>query len=157
MRRSLPWVVCVALLAGVLASGCGTTTDENASLAATKLHGSKARIKIYRTQELASSGVAASVKVDGRQIASLGVGGSTLLDVSAGSHKISIEGGMHPNAYAITLQAKPGMLYALEISPRSEAVVAGMFGLVGMMVEASVNENGGPFQVRVAEANPLNR
>lgn len=157
MRHSVPWVVCVALLAGVLVSGCGTTTDENASLAQAKLQGSKARIKIYRTQEVGASAVGARVKVDGRQIASLGVGGSTLLDVPADSHKIIVDGWNYPNAYTITLQAKAGTLYALEISPRSEAVVAGMFGIVGMMVEASVNENGGSFQVRVAEAKPLNR
>jgi hypothetical protein len=55
----------------------------------------------------------------------------------------------------MTLQAKPGMLYTLEVSPRGEAVMAGaMFGLVGMMVEAAVNENGGTFQIRVVEAKP---
>jgi len=29
----------------------------------------------------------------------------------------------------MTLVAKPGMLYMLEVSPRTEATVAGMFGL----------------------------
>jgi hypothetical protein len=33
-------------------------------------------------------------------------------------------------------------------------VAAGMFGLVGMPAEASINQNGGTFQVRVVEAKP---
>jgi hypothetical protein len=78
-----------------------------------------------------------------------------MLDIPAGSHSISVDAFGHPNAYSITLQAKAGMLYKLEVSPRSAAAVAGvMFGLVGMMVEAAVNENGGTFQIRVAEALP---
>jgi hypothetical protein len=46
------------------------------------------------------------------------------------------------------------MLYTLEVSPRGEAVTAGMFGLVGMLAEASINKNGGTIQVRVVEAIP---
>jgi hypothetical protein len=52
------------------------------------------------------------------------------------------------------LAAKPGTLYTLEVSIRSEAFVAGMFGLVGMMAEASANENGGNFQIRIVESVP---
>ncbi|HWE20506.1 MAG TPA: hypothetical protein VG758_25580 [Hyphomicrobiaceae bacterium] len=56
--------------------------------------------------------------------------------------------------HALTLAAKPGTLYTLEVSIRSEAFVAGMFGLVGMMAEASANENGGNFQIRIVESVP---
>lgn len=157
MRGSLQWAAGIILLCA-LASGCGTTTSENTSLAGTKLHGSKARIKIYRTQELLSSGVAARVQLDGRQIASLGIGGSTLVDVSAGSHTIVVDGWGYSNAYKMTLQAKPGIHYALEVSPRSEAAAAAaLFGFVGMVVEASVNQNGGPFQVRIVEAKAMGK
>lgn len=147
--------VCVALFAAALMSGCGTTTDENASLAGRALKASHARLKITRSSEFVAAVPAARVKVDGREIADLGVGGSTMLDIAAGSHKIAVDALGHPNAYAITLQAKAGMLYALEISPRGEAAIAGaMFGMVGMLVEAAVNENGGTFQIRVVEAKP---
>ena len=95
--------------------------------------------------------------IDGREVASLGVGGSTVLDVPAGARKIAVDSWSHPNAYTLNLPAKPGMLYTLEISVRSEAFVAGMFGLVGMMVEASANENGGNFQVRIVDSAPLRR
>ena len=136
--------------------GCGTTGVENASLLDKALHGSQARLKIHREGALGAA-VPARVRVDGREVASLGVGGSTVVDVAAGSRKIVVDAWSHPNEYTLTLAAKPGMLYTLEVSIRSEAMVAGMFGLVGMMVEAAANENGGAFQIRVVESRPLKR
>lgn len=137
-------------------SGCGTTTEENASLADRALPKSHARLKIYRESVLAAA-VAANVRIDDRQVASLGVGGSTILDIPAGSHKIVVGGWSHPNEFAMTLAAKPGTLYTLEISVRSEAMVAGMFGIIGSVVEAAANENGGTFQIRTVSADPLGR
>jgi hypothetical protein len=137
-------------------SGCGTTTSENASLLDKALHGSQARLKIHR-EGVVGAALAARVRIDGREVASLGVGGSTVVDVAAGSRKIVVDGWSYPNEYTLTLAAKPGMLYTLEVSIRSEAMVAGMFGLVGQMVEAAANENGGAFQIRVVESKPLRR
>jgi hypothetical protein len=146
--------ICVALSVASLVSGCGSTAAENAALAGKTLKTSHARLKVQRSNELMAAAPAARVKLDGREIASLGVGGSTVLDVPAGARKITVDAFGHPNAYTMTLQAKPGMLYTLEISPRGEAVAAGMFGLVGMLAEASINQNGGTFQVSVVEAKP---
>jgi hypothetical protein len=131
---------------------------ENAGLATSALQASDARLKIYRTSNLVASVGAASVKLDGREIASLGIGGSTMLDIPAGSHKVVVGHWGHPNVYAITLDAKPGMLYTLEVSPRMEAAVAGAaFGLVGWAAEAAVNENGGTYEIRVVDAAPIRR
>jgi hypothetical protein len=149
-------VLSVSLLCGVLLSGCGTTGPENAALADKALPKSHARLKIYR-EGVVGAAVPARVIIDGREVASLGVGGSTVLDVPAGSHKIVVDSWGHPNAYTLPLAAKPGMLYTLEISVRSEAFVAGMFGLVGVMVEAAANENGGTFQIRVVDSAPARR
>jgi hypothetical protein len=150
------WVpICVTLFAVALLSGCGTTGAENAGLAGRPLKTSHARLRIQRSDELMAAGPAARVKLDGREIANLGVGGSTMLDVPAGARKIAVDQEGHPRTYSITLHAKPGMLYTLEISPRGEAVMAGaVFGLVGTLVEAAVNENGGTFQIRVVDAKP---
>jgi hypothetical protein len=143
------------LLACLVVSGCGTTSAENASLAEQKLKGAQARLKFQRTESLLSSGVGARIKLGERQIASLGVGGSTLIDVPAGAHKITVDGWSYPGAYVITLNAKAGTMYTLEISPRTEPVVAGIaLGMIGTMLESAVNQNGGPFQVRVADAKP---
>jgi hypothetical protein len=115
-------------------------------------------LKIYRTGNLVASVGAASVKLDGREVASLGIGGSTMLDVPAGVRKIVVGHWGHPNVYTITLDAKPGMLYTLEISPRMEAAVAGAaFGLIGWAVEAAANENGGTYEIRVVDSTPIKR
>jgi uncharacterized protein YceK len=148
-------VLCLVLFTSTLMSGCGTTTDENASLAGRPLQGSQARLKIYRTSEFVAAVPSARVKVDGRQVAELGLGGSTMLDIPAGSRTVVVDAVGHPNVYSMTLKAKGGMLYVLEVSPRTEAAVAGaLFGLVGALVEAGVNQNGGTFQVRVVDAKP---
>lgn len=145
---------CFVLLAGALTAGCGTTTDENASLAGKPLKAAHARLKIYRTSEVMAAVPSARVRVDGREVSQLGVGGSITLDVPAGSRKIVVDAFGHPNEFAMTLNAKPGMLYELEVSPRAESVMAGMFGLAGMLVEAAVNQNGGTFQIRIVDAKP---
>jgi hypothetical protein len=81
-----------------------------------------------------------------------------MLDIPAGTHKVVVGHWAHPNAYAITLDAKPGMLYTLEVSPRMEAAFAGAaFGLVGAAIEASANENGGTYEIHVVNAAPLRR
>jgi hypothetical protein len=82
-------------------------------------------------------------------------GGSTVLDVAAGSHDVVVDIWDHPNVYKLKLQAKPGMLYTLEVTARDQAVVAGMFGVAGMLAEAAANENGGVFQIRVVSEKPI--
>ncbi|MET0194268.1 MAG: hypothetical protein ABW200_12980 [Hyphomicrobiaceae bacterium] len=149
-------VICLVLLVSTPMTGCGTTTDENASLAGKPLKGAQARLKIFRTSELIAAVPSARVKVDGRQVAELGVGGSTMLDVPAGSRTVVVDALGHPNVYSVTLKAKAGMLYTLEVSPRTEAAVAGvLFGLVGSLVEAGINQNGGTFQVRVTDVQGI--
>jgi uncharacterized Zn-binding protein involved in type VI secretion len=149
------WLACIALLAGALVSGCGTTVAEDAPLARGALQASKSRLTIYRPANLVAAAGGARVKIDGREVANIGAGDSTQLDVPAGSHKVAVYAWGHPNEYAITLDARPGMLYTLEISPRPEAAVAGVaFGLVGMLAEAAANQNGGTFEIRVVEAKP---
>lgn len=132
-------------------SGCGTTSTETGSLPDKALRGSHARLKIYR-EGILGAAVPVRVTIDGREVASIGVGGSTVVDVAAGTRKIVVDAWSHPNSYSMTLNARPGSHYTLEISARSEAVVAGAaFGLVGMMIEAAANENGGAFQIRVVD------
>jgi hypothetical protein len=149
-------LLCAAVLSGLLVSACGTTTAENAALADKALPRSLARLRIYR-EGVVGAALPARVRIDGREVASLGVGGSTVLDVPSGSRKIVVDSWGHPNEYALILAAKPGMLYTLEVSVRSEAMVAGMFGLVGMMLESAANENGGSFQIRIVDTAPVKR
>ena len=149
-------VASAALLGGAVLSGCGTTGAENASLMDKSLPRSHARLQIHR-EGIVGAAVPARILIDGREVASLGVGGSTVLDVPAGPRKIVVDSWGHPNVYTLPLAAKPGTLYRLEVSVRGEAFVAGMFGLVGMMAEAAATANGGTFEIRVVGSEPLRR
>lgn len=149
------WLAGALLLSGTLLSACGDTGAQNASLAHQPLQAQKARVKITRIESVIASGAAARVRMDGQEIASIGTGGSTMLDVAGGSHKIVVDDPFHPNVFAMTFDAKPGMHYTLEIAPRGAAIWATAgFGLAGMLAESAINENGGVFQVRVADAKP---
>ncbi len=157
--RSGTWfaaAMCTALLGGATLSGCGTTTAEHASLMDKSLPRSHARLVIKREGVLGAA-LPARIRIDGREVASIGVGGSTVLDVRAGKRKIVVDSWSHPNEYTLNLTAKPGMLYTLKVSIRTEAMVAGMFGLVGTIAEAAANENGGNFEIRVVGSRPLGR
>lgn len=149
-------LACALVAGGMLVSGCGTTGAENAALLDQALRPAHARLHIQR-EGIVGAAVPARILIDGREVASLGVGGSTVLDVPAGSHKIVVDSWSHPNAYTLNLVTKTGTLYTLEVSVRSEAFVAGMFGVVGMIAEASANENGGTFQIRVIGTKALRR
>src|SRR4051812_39649693 len=109
-----------ALLVGAMLAGCGSQIAEHAELASMPLRSSDARLKIYRTDTLESAGDPARIRVDGREVASLGIGGSTMLDVPAGPHKIVVDDPWHPNSYEISLTAKAGAHYEFEVLPRSE-------------------------------------
>ncbi len=157
MRDSPRWIgiLCIALFATSFLPGCSNSPSGPLRLTTGALQDSDARLKIFRESVTLGLLVDVRVKVDGREVAAVGAGASTLLDVPAGTHRISVHQWGHPNEYTITLDAKPGMLYALEITPRTEAVVAGMFGLVGMLAEAAANENGGSYKIDVVDARPL--
>jgi hypothetical protein len=132
--------------------GCGAPgVAEHAELASKPLASKQSRFKIFREKAALNGGAGARVAVDGKQIADMDNGGSTIIDVAAGKHQIVVDNWQHPNVYKFDLEAKPGMMYVLEITAREEAAVAGMFGLVGLLAEAAANENGGVWQIRVVE------
>jgi hypothetical protein len=154
----VPYFINIGLTVAIAAvlCACGTTGAENAALLNQPLRKSDARIKIVRASEFVAGLRGARVKLDGKEIADLGGGGSTVLDVTAGSHEVMVDIWDHPNVYRLKLDAKPGMLYTLEITARAEAAVAGVaFGTVGILAEAAANENGGVFQIRVADVRPV--
>ena len=148
-----------AILFGTaMLAGCGGGPGpETAALAAKPLAKSETRLKIARPELLYGMAVDVRVKVDGREIGSLGNGDVKIVDLPAGVHQVVVDHWSHPNVFKLDLQAKPGMVYELEISPREEAAVAGlMFGLAGTLAEAAANENGGGWQVRMVGQKPAN-
>src|SRR5262245_11649033 len=98
-------IVCAVLASGTLVSGCSTTGAENAALLDQALRPAHARLHIQR-EGIVGAAVPARILIDGREVASIGVGGSTVLDVPAGARKIVVDSWSHPNAYTLNLAAK---------------------------------------------------
>lgn len=144
--------IVTSIILGAGLSGCAQGIAENAELASKPLAKSQTRLKIFRSEAYVAGAVSARVKIDGRQIAEIDNGGSKMLDLAAGKHEIVVDSWQHPNVYKLDLDAKPGTMYVLEIAPREEVAAAGvLLGVVGMLAEAAVNENGGTWSIRVVE------
>jgi hypothetical protein len=135
---------CGSLLTALLKSGCGSTGAENAAHAAKALKPSPARFRVQRSNELMAAAPAARVKLDGRKIASLGVGRSATLTSQSGAqgHRRSAK---PPQRVYDHPASEAGRGSTLEVSPRGEAVTASRFGIVSVLAEACINQNGGTF------------
>jgi hypothetical protein len=139
-------------LAGLLA-GCATSGVSNAHLATAPVPADKARLTITRIDEFFAMAVPASIDINGKRAADVGVGASTTIDIAPGANVISVSGWSYPGAYSLTLDAKPGQRYAVEVSIRSGSMLPGLaLGPVGAIIDASVNENAGQFQMRFVDA-----
>ncbi len=150
------WRAAVLLFGTIALGACsGAGTEAGAALTA-PLAQSQARLKLYRPSALPGSLADARVKIDGREVASLSNDNSKVMDVAVGHHQVVVDHWGHPNVYKLDLDVKPGMVYALEVTVRDEAVVAGaLFGTVGVLAEAAANENGGTFQIRLTGEKPI--
>jgi hypothetical protein len=153
--KTVTVMAALALGASMLAGcGGGEVRPETAALASAPLAKSQARLKIYRTSEFVGSLADARLKIDGRDAPALSDGEVRIVDVPAGKHEIVVDSWSHPNVFKLDVQAKAGVMYELEISPREEAVAAGMFGLAGLLIEAAANENGGSWQIKLVKQGP---
>ncbi|MEM8974856.1 MAG: hypothetical protein AAGD43_22585 [Pseudomonadota bacterium] len=139
-------LVCVC----IFLTSCGTTGVQNGQLATSAVPTTSARLKITRTNDILYVGAAASVEVNGKKVTDIAAGGTTYIDVPAGRQAtIAVYTWGYPGKFSLNIKAKPGARYTVEISPREESFVANVsLGIVGAIIDASINENGGAFKLR---------
>jgi hypothetical protein len=107
-----------------------------------------ARITIERSTDFLYLALSARVKVNGRQVGELSRGDAVSVDIPSGSALVTVDTATAPGNFSMSLTTKPMQEYMMAISPRSESYGPGvMFGIIGLAVDASVNEQGGLFQV----------
>jgi hypothetical protein len=142
--------------AASLLAGCAGTAEtpsaglaDGAPKAGDPIPRGKARLTLTRVSGMLYSGVQASVKINGQQVAGLWAGSSSTVDIAPGANVVSVDGWSYPGSWTVDLNAKAGQTYAIEISPRGDSYVFGMFGLVGGVIDVSANKNAGAFQMRV--------
>lgn len=147
--------VALALTASVLAGCGGGTSPEADALASVPLPKSHARVKLHRESNLMGMAVDVRVTIDGREVASLGNDGTKIFTLPAGKHQIAVDHWSHPGTSKLTLDAKAGTLYEVEVTVRGDAAAAGlMFGVVGTAVESAANGDDGYWSVRVTKQGP---
>ena len=162
--HTLPSAILALLCAGALAislAGCATETAElgtgtaahpmAAKAAANNaIPSGKARITLTRESSLVYAAAPATVTLNGKEVASVATGGSATVDVPAGDSTIAVSAWSYPGASTVKVALKAGQTTALEISPRSASVGAGMLlGPLGGLVDGSTEASGGAFDVRV--------
>jgi hypothetical protein len=97
------------------------------------------------------AGAPATVKVNGREVASLWSGSSETVNISPGANAVAVEAWSYPGTWTVNLNAKAGASYAIEVSPREASLGPSMLGPLGGAVDASANKNSGAFQMRVVQ------
>jgi len=147
MRKTLLWL-CAALATASALCACAGGGTENTALLSQSLGKGSARPKIVRTSELLAALRDARIKLDGKQVASLSDGGSTIIDIPAGSHEITADVWDSPQISKVRLDAKPATLYIFEVTPNLGGTGIGMLGAVGAAMESAGGQNGGLFLIR---------
>jgi hypothetical protein len=139
---------------GTSLTGCGTKGEETASLINSPIPPGKARLTLTRPSTILYAGVPATITLNGTKVSELASGGITLIDVPAGNNVLAASAWSYPGAFSVKLAAKAGERYALEIAPRTASFAPGaLLGPVGGIIDASVNENAGAFQLQLVAAD----
>lgn len=97
----------------------------------------------------------ARIAIDGKQVASLGNGDTSVYTLPAGQHRISVDHWGHPGTSTLDLTVKPSMVYELAVEVRGDAAAAGIaFGVIGAAVESAASNDAGYWSIRVAKQGP---
>lgn len=111
-----------------------------------------ARLTLTRTTDVLYFAATAIVRVNGKQVASLGRGESATVTIAPGANKVAVDAFLQPGSFVLDLHARPGGNYAIEISPRGESYASVVvFGLAGVLIDAAANNNkAGAFKLQRA-------
>lgn len=91
------------------------------------------------------------IEINGAKAADLSSGGTFTTLVKPGTVVVAASMPANLGRYSVTVRSEAGKKYALVVSPRSEAYVAGFLGgLVGTAIDVAVNENSGPVKITLA-------
>lgn len=142
--------ILLSLFVIVLLTACGTTGAINAEKLNEPIPSDRSRLVIERTSSFLYSGGAATVELDGVEIARLGVGGSVVYDIQPGNKTLSVGTPFSAGRYKTTFNATAGKQYNFEVSPRSSHLATtSLFGVIGDVASASSSDQTGYFQINL--------
>jgi hypothetical protein len=144
MRMMLSGLCLALVTASTLNAYAGSATENTAR--SNQLPGKgTARLKIVRTHALLAALRDARIKLDGKQVASLSNGDSTIIDIAAGSHEITADVWDSPQTSRVRVDAKPATLYIFEVTPNLGGTGIGIFGAAGAAIAGG--QDGGLFLI----------
>lgn len=148
---SVIFVVLVAL------SGCATTHPGVVqSPSAVVAPPGKAKIVITRNSDALFMGVQARIDVNGARVAELWRGESYAEVVQPGKVVLATDAWSTPGNFRAHFNAEADREYTFEVLPRGgHYATLAFFGIVGAVVDASIDENTGPFSIYLKETKPL--
>lgn len=144
------------IMLGVL-SGCATTHPRVIQSPSTILvPPGKAKLVITRNTDALFMGVQARIDVNGERVAELWRGESYAGVVQPGSIVLATDAWSTPGNFRAHFTAEADKEYTFEISPRGgHMATLTFFGIIGAAVDASIDENTGPFSIYLKEIKPL--
>lgn len=107
----------------------------------------KGRIVISRTDDIIYATLAARIAVNGNYVSNVMRGQTVSMEVDPGAVKVAADAPMTMGEFMLSFQIEPGMEVRLSLAPRGANFIGAMSGLGGMLVEAAINDNKGPFSL----------
>lgn len=154
-RRVRGSIACaLALAIGGCAGGDATSdlTTQSVAQTAAPVPAGKGRIVLSRPGGIQYMAVAANVKVNGNEVASLYGDNSKTVDVAPGILTIMVDAATYPGSWTEQLSVKAGSVYEIEVGPREgSGATAMLFGVIGGAVEAQNNPKSGLFEWKVTK------
>ena len=105
---------------------------------------------ITRPSTLLYAGCPASITLGGQKIADIASGGKAVVDIPVGEAVLAASCWSYSGQFSVKLKAAAGQNYALEVAPRSGSFGPSLLGPIGAALEASVTENAGAFEMKIA-------
>ena len=141
----------------VALSGCATTHPGVVqSPSAVVAPPGKAKVVITRNSDFLFMGVQARIDVNGERVVELWRGESYAGVVQPGKVVLATDAWSTPGNFRAHFNAEADREYTFEVSPRGEHYATLVFfGIVGAAVDASIDENTGPFSIYLKETKPL--
>jgi hypothetical protein len=107
----------------------------------------KGRVVLTRTDDVVFGQNGARIWVNDREVSVLMRGQTVGVEVPVGKVKIGVDAVLSMGMFEMTFDMEPGLEVRLAVAPRGANFVAGFAGLAGMLAEAAISQNKGPFSL----------
>lgn len=138
----------------LLLSACSATGPKFRQVIATTpvVKTDMARLYFYRNDLFTLGGRTAPITINDIAAGNCDNAGFFYVDVMPGAHRLKTELPDFPGRYILDFMAEAAKTYYLKITPRDDAIAAGLIlGVVGMAIESGGSDKGGAYTLTVMD------